>query len=66
MIHGGQDLPSQDDLPGSKIGSRKGSTTSSVGTETGSQLDTSGLCWYLHSHSALECMICISSISYAD
>ena len=42
MIHGGQDLPSQDSKPGSLMGSRKGSTTSSVGTETGSELLTSG------------------------
>ena len=42
MIHGGQDLPAEDDKPGSLMGSRKGSTTSSVGTETDSQLLTSG------------------------
>ena len=41
MIHGGQDLPKEDSKPGSLMGSRKGSTTSSVGTDTESQLPSS-------------------------
>ena len=48
MIHGGQDLPKEDSKPGSLMGSRKGSTTSSVGTDTESQLPSSSTFEYVY------------------
>ena len=38
MLHGGHDVPPEKDKPGSLMGSRRESTTSSLGTEPDSQL----------------------------
>lgn len=54
MIHGGQDLPKEDSKPGSLMGSRKGSTTSSVGTDTESQLPSSSKKMFHTTESLIE------------